>query len=224
MSTTVAARRFFDTTVGKKALMALTGVVLFGFLVGHVAGNLQVFAGEEKVNAYAKFLHETTLLLWGTRVVVVGSLALHILMMVQLYKLSRADGRPVGYKKKQNRGASFTSLFMPASGVALGLFFVYHILHFTTGQAHHDFRDVEPYHNMVSAFQRPLIALVYLAAMGFLAVHLAHGLYSFTHSLGVSHPGYAARIKLVAIFVAVLLALAFASIPLLIMTGRFPQA
>ncbi|MSP62653.1 MAG: succinate dehydrogenase cytochrome b subunit [Myxococcales bacterium] len=218
MSATTADRisSFYQTSIGKKVVMAATGVILFGFLVGHLLGNVQIFAGADKFNAYAEFLHNTPSLLWGTRIVLLLSLFGHVTAVVQLYR-ARAEARPVQYKVKRNRGATLASRLMLVSGVAVFAFIIFHLLHFTTGTVHGDFKPDDPAHNLISAFTIPTVALAYVVAMGLVAMHLYHGLWSFTQSLGVSHPRYTGRIKASAMLVSVALCAAFASIPILIL-------
>jgi succinate dehydrogenase / fumarate reductase cytochrome b subunit len=219
--TAIAATKtpgFYSTTVGKKAVMAVTGVVLLGFLVGHVLGNLQVFAGREKIDGYAEFLHHSAGLLWGTRAVLLVAVIGHIRAAVQLYAL-RAEARPVAYAKKVDRGATLMSRVMLYTGFALLAFIVYHLLHFTTGTLHQHFVEGEVYGNITSAFSQPVIAGAYVAAMIMLAMHLQHGLFSMTQSLGLSHPAYAARAKAAAAVVAILLAVGFAAIPVAVLGG-----
>ena len=222
---TVPARllSFTATTVGKKVVMAATGIILFGFLVGHVAGNLQIFAGAEKINAYSKFLHETPSLLWGARGVLLVALVAHIASVVSLYRL-RAEARPVPYAKKRHRGATLPAIAMLASGVAVVGFIVFHLAHFTTGHATFalkggEFIDLDPYHNMLNAFRLGWVALLYIVAMWLVGMHLAHGLWSMTQSLGFSHPRWTARIRPLAGAVAFCLALAFAIIPIAVALG-----
>lgn len=210
--------RFYDTTVGKKAVMAVTGIVLFGFLVGHMLGNLQVFAGREKINGYAEFLHHSTGLLWGTRAALLLAVVLHVRAAVQLYAL-KAEARPVAYAKKGHRGASVTSRVMIYTGFLLLAFIVFHLLHFTTGTVHDAFVEGDVFHNVTSAFAQPAIAGIYLVAMGMLAMHLHHGLFGMTQSLGLAHPTHAARARALSVVVAIVLALGFAAIPAAVLAG-----
>ncbi len=220
MSATVAAPRagFFDTTVGKKIVMAVTGVILAGFVVGHMAGNLQIFAGATTINDYGKLLHASDELLWGVRLVLIAALVLHVRAAVQLYA-QKAAARPVAYAKKASRAATPASRFMIYSGYVLGGFIVYHILHFTTGNAHPDFVHGDVFHNVTVAFRNPAIAAIYVVAMAFLAMHLSHGLFSFTQSLGLENPRHAARAKRAAQVVAIVVAAGFIAVPLGVLAG-----
>jgi succinate dehydrogenase / fumarate reductase cytochrome b subunit len=212
------ASRLFSATIGKKAVMAVTGVILYGFLIGHVAGNLQVFMGAEKINAYSEFLKHTPSLLWGTRVVLLVSVVLHVVAAVQLTILSRA-ARPIGYTRHASVQASFASRTMIWSGVAILVFVVFHLLHFTTGTVHGDFREGDVFHNMVSGFRVIPVAIGYIAAMALLGMHLYHGGWSMFQSLGLANATHTPRIKRAAAGFAILLGLAFISIPVGILFG-----
>src|SRR5262249_22264345 len=116
--------RLWAASIGKKAVMALTGVILFGFLIGHVAGNLQVFAGPEKINAYSEFLHHSPGILWGTRAVLLVALILHVTAAVQLYA-QKGTARPQKYSRWRRRTSSLPSRWMLWSGFAILLFVIY---------------------------------------------------------------------------------------------------
>ncbi len=212
------APSFYKATIGKKVVMALTGTVGAGFVVVHMAGNLGVMGGAESFNRYAAFLKTSMLVLWAARLVLLGSVVLHIRAALQLYAL-KAAARPVPYAKKAYRAATPASRFMIWSGSALGAFLVFHILHFTTGTLHPSFIEGNVFHNVTSEFQKPLIAGVYLVSMAFLFLHLRHGLYSLTQSLGLSHPRYVNTAKLVANALAFVVAAGFASVPLAVLTA-----
>jgi succinate dehydrogenase / fumarate reductase cytochrome b subunit len=220
MSATAAGTdtRFYRATIGKKVVMAVTGLVLAGFVVVHMAGNLGILGGAEKFNHYAELLRTSMPLLWAARLVLLASVVLHVRAAVQLYAL-KAAARPVAYAKKAHRKASFASRFMIWSGYALAAFIVYHILHFTTGTAHPDYVEGDVFHNVTSAFRNPVIAAIYVVSMAFLFLHLQHGLFSFTQSLGLSHPGYSARAKVVANLVAAVVAAGFAAVPIAVLAA-----
>ena len=213
--------RFFRSTIGMKVLMAVTGVVLFGFLIGHVAGNLLVFAGPAKMDEYARFLKANLGLLWGVRLILLASVAVHIAAAVRLTKL-KADARPVEYDLKRSRASSYAARTMMWSGPIIALFVVYHILHFTTGHAHHshpDFRMETVYDNVVTAFSRPLVSLVYIAAMLAVGLHLWHGLWSMLQTVGLNRPHLEPALRRAAVVVAVLIFGGFIAIPLGVLTG-----
>ncbi len=214
MSATVAGTgsRFYETAIGKKIVMAVTGVILVGFVFVHMTGNLQVLQGADKINHYAKLLRTSMPLLWTARLVLIASVVLHVRAALQLYAL-KAAARPVAYAKKAHRGATLASRTMIWSGYTLAIFIVLHILHFTTGTIHTDFVEGDVFHNVTTAFKNPLIAAGYVVMMGFLFMHISHGIFSLTQSLGLSHPRYSAAAKTVARVLAVIIAVGFAAVP-----------
>lgn len=220
MSATVGSTgsRFYDATIGKKIVMAVTGVILVLFVVVHMAGNLQILGGAAKINHYAELLRTSMPLLWTARIGLIAATVLHVRAALQLYAL-KAAARPVAYAKKGNRGATLASRSMIWSGYALGLFIVLHILHFTTGTVHSDFIEGDVFHNVTTAFRSPVIAGIYIVSMGFLYLHLSHGLFSFTQSLGLSHPRYSAVAKGAAGVVAVVVAAGFVTVPIAVLAA-----
>ena len=220
MSATVAGTgsRFYETAIGKKIVMAVTGVMLVGFVLMHMAGNLQLFGGADKFNHYAQLLRTSMPLLWTARIVLIAAVALHVRAALQLYAL-KAAARPVAYAKKAHRGATLASRTMIWSGYGLALFIVLHILHITTGTVHSDFVEGDVFHNVTSAFKNPLIAGAYVVSMGFLYMHISHGIFSLTQSLGLSHPRYSATAKIVARVLSVIIAVGFAAVPIAILAA-----
>lgn len=213
------AFRFYDSTVFKKAVMAVTGLILFGFVIGHLIGNLQVFEGPEKLDNYAKFLHSIPAALWTARLVLLFSVGLHILMTIQLVQLKNA-ARPVAYVKKDNSHSSYASRTMYWSGPIILAFVIYHILHLTLGVAQpNGFVEGSVYANVVHGFQNPLISGFYVLAMVLLCMHLYHGLFSMFQSLGAHHPNYTPIIRSFAKVMAILIAVGNISIPLSILAG-----
>ena len=211
----------FDATIIKKAIVALTGAILFAFLVGHLLGNLQVFAGDhgKKMDDYARFLKSMPELLWTTRITLLVALTLHIVCTVQLWNLKNA-ARSVAYVKKDNSHSSLASRTMYYSGPMIFFFVVYHLLHFTWGVAQPSlFADGQVYRNVVVGFQQPLIAIVYVIAMGLLCLHLNHGLFSMWQTLGVNHPKYTPWFKKGAAAISILMFLGFSSIPAGVIAG-----
>ena len=124
--------RFYQTTLGKKVVMAISGVILIGFVLGHMAGNLQIFLGPEKLDAYAEFLHSMPALLWGTRVVLLVSIFAHFLSAFSLWKQNKA-ARPRGYAKQVSQATTYAARTMKWGGVIVLLFITYHLLHLTIG-------------------------------------------------------------------------------------------
>ena len=126
------AIHFYQAAIGKKVVMAVTGVVMFGYLVGHLAGNLQVYLGQERMDNYAAFLHATPALLWPVRALLLVSVVLHIVASIQLTRLKQ-EARPNGYVKKEAIASSYASRTMMWSGPIIAVFVIYHILDLTTG-------------------------------------------------------------------------------------------
>jgi len=213
MNATNAKVSFYTTTTGKKIVMAVTGLVLVGFVVVHMAGNLGIFAGAESFNHYAALLRTSMPLLWTARLVLLGSVVLHVRAAMQLYAL-KAAARPVAYAKKTYRAAPLASRFMIVSGYALACFLVFHILHLTTGTLHSDFVEGDVFYNVILAFANPVIALVYVASMAMFYMHLQHGIFSLMQSLGLSHSRYALKAKVVAHVLAAVVAAGFAIAPI----------
>ena len=178
----------WESSVGKKAVMAATGLILVAYLITHVLANLLVFDGPDRINRYAALLHSTGGPLWTARLVLLVAAILHIVAAVQLTLRSRA-ARPQAYAGPRVSQASTTaSRTMRWGGVLVLVFLVYHILHFTTGAAHPDFVALNPYHNVSTGFRSIWVAAFYLVAMAFLGLHLYHGVWSSGRSLGVSQP------------------------------------
>ncbi len=213
-----------DSTIGKKALLAVSGVVIFGFVIGHMLGNLQVFLGPEKLNAYAATLHNTPALLWGTRIVLLVSIVTHVSMAMQLVMLSRA-ARPVSYFKQQNVATNYAALTMKLSGPILLLYIVFHLAHFTfpgvaLGSYEHSATNV--YANVVQAFSVPWVAAVYILAQLLVGLHLYHGAWSLFQTLGLNHPRYEAKKLLVARSLAMLVVVGNVSMPVCVLIGVIP--
>lgn len=213
--------RLFSSSLGKKAIMAVTGFLMFGFVVGHMVGNLQVFAGDGgvKLNAYAAFLKHTPALLWGTRIGVGLSLVLHVWAAITLKHLS-SEARPVAYKMVRPQESTAASRNMFWGGITLFFYVIYHLLHLTCGVAAPiEFSHEDVYRNLIQSFQNPALAGVYVLAMGALGMHLYHGLYSLFQTLGLNHPGYMPRIRNGAKIFGLLVAAGFSSIPVAILAG-----
>jgi succinate dehydrogenase / fumarate reductase cytochrome b subunit len=211
-----------QTSVGKKAIVAVTGVVMFGFLVGHMAGNLQVFLGPEKINAYAAFLKGSLPLLWGTRVLLLASVAAHIYYSLVLAS-EAGSARPRAYAKRENNVTNLAAISMKLSGPTVAIFIIYHLLHLTAGYsptgAH---SETNVYANVVGSFQIPWLAGLYIVAQLLLGVHLFHGAWSFFQTLGLSHPRYDAFRRTFAVGLTVLIVGGNISIPAAIASGLFP--
>lgn len=218
----------YRSSVGKKVMMAVSGIVLFGFVVGHMLGNLKFFEGAEALDSYALFLREVGYplvpeygALWGFRLLLLGAVGIHIVAAVQLWGQSRkARGR--GYRKAESMVFSYASRTMRWGGVIIAAFVVYHLLHMTTGDVHPDFEYGSVYHNLVAGFQSPLVAGFYLVAVGALCLHLYHGLWSVFSTLGVQNRRIDRVRRPLAAILSVGLFLGYALVPLAILAGVRP--
>jgi succinate dehydrogenase cytochrome b subunit len=213
------AIRFYQASIGKKAVMAATGVVLFGYVIGHLLGNLQVYAGQEQMDRYAAFLHSMPALLWVVRAFLLACVAAHIVASLQLTRLKQ-QARPVDYAKKEAIASTYASRTMMWSGPIIAAFVIFHILDLTTGVANTaQFRELHAYENLVYSFRRIPVAIAYVFAIGLLSMHLYHGLWSMFQSVGFNHPRYTPAIRRIAAWLAILIAAGFISIPISVMTG-----
>ena len=224
MSTTAAAlagRReltFFRTTVGKKAAMAVSGVVLFGFVLAHLAGNLQIYEGPKKLDDYARFLRSVPALLWGARIVLLAMVAVHIASSVQLALIKRR-ARPIRYVKKETLQANYATRTMYWSGPIVLCFIVYHLLHLTFGAVRLPFHEGDVYANVVAGFQVVPVSLFYIVSMVLLGMHLNHGLWSLFQSLGLFHPRFTPLLKTLAGVLSLLIVVGNISIPISVLAG-----
>jgi len=210
---------FWASTVGKKVLMALSGIVLFAYVVAHLLGNLQIYLGSELINRYAEMLHSNEGLLWTARIILLAAVLVHALAGFLLW-LRRREARPIPYRTKENIQASAASRTMIWTGFVIAAFVVYHVLDLTVGVAHAgSYVELNPANNVVTGFSHAVPALLYVVAMIALGLHLWHGVYSMFGSLGLSHPRYTAGVKKLAALVATLIALANISIPVAVLTG-----
>ena len=198
--------------------MAVTGLVLFGFLILHMLGNLQVFLGREVMNHYAETLHGNPGLLWVARVVLLVSVVLHTWAAIQLSAV-KAAARPVAYVKPGNVQGSTGSRTMMLSGPVIALFVIGHLLHFTTGTIHPQFVELHAYENVVNGFANPIAAGLYIVAMILVGFHLSHGIWSMFQSIGFSHPRYTPLIKKFAGVFSWILIAGFISVPIAVLAG-----
>ena len=216
------------TVIGKKIVMAVTGVVLIGFVIGHVLGNLKIFSGPNEINAYSRFLREVGQpelgygqLLWIVRIVLLVCVGLHITAAVQLTRMNWA-ARPIGYTMKRNIETSFAARVMRWGGLLLVLFIVFHLLHLTggvVGFSAGQFKHLAVYQNVVAAFAVWPIALFYILAMCALCLHLSHGIWSMLQTLGWSTARNEVKLKLLSRGIALVVFIGFTSVPVAVMAG-----
>jgi succinate dehydrogenase / fumarate reductase cytochrome b subunit len=211
---------FFGSSIGKKVVMAATGLVLVGFVVGHMIGNLQVYLGAEALNGYAEFLRHFLhgQGIWLARGGLLVAVALHIWAATTL-TLGNWKARPIGYRQWQARESTYASRTMVWSGPILAAFIVYHLLHLTTGQAHPEFVASDVYRNVVIGFQNPFTSAFYILAMLALGLHMYHGLWSLLQTLGLSHDRWNPWRRVIAALVAGVVVVGNISIPVAVLTG-----
>ena len=190
---------FWRSSIGGKTTMAVTGVLLFLFVIAHLLGNLQIFAGPKALNDYAKMLHDLGPLLWVARIGLLAIFALHVITAIRLSKANKA-ARPVAYAKESTVQASFASRSMLFSGLSLLAFVIYHLMHFTVGAVHADDvalkgADFNVYAMVVASFSRMPVVIAYVAFQVLLFLHLNHGLQSFAQTLGWNHARYTPMVK-----------------------------
>ena len=209
---------FFASSIGRKIIMAATGVILFGFVIAHLVGNLQAYQGPERLNAYGEALRHYMAMLWAARLTLLAAVGLHIWSAWSLTQDNRR-ARAVSYDRWEPQASTYASRTMRWSGVLLALFVVYHLLHFTIGSAHPDFVPGDVYHNFVTGFQNPLVSAFYILAMICLGFHLWHGLWSILQTFGVSNPTLDRARYTLAAAVTTAIVLGNISFPVAVLTG-----
>ena len=220
----------FNTSIGKKVAMAATGFILFGFVIGHLSGNLQIFAHPDKINAYAHLLESLGPGLWVIRIFLLVTVVVHIWVAIQL-TLENRRARPDGYEKQTTLRATLASRYMRWTGFVVLAFIVYHLLHFTVRVTHGpgaypmtvlaDGTAVRDVHSMmVLGFQNPLLAVFYLISVGLLSWHLRHGLVSMFQSIGLKTRPWSQLLERVSIGICILYFIGNALIVVAAMTGQ----
>ena len=218
----------WGTMVGKKVVMAVTGLVLVGFVIAHMLGNLKIFLGAEAIDAYAVFLRTMgepmfpySALLWVVRVVLLVCVALHITAAVQLTRMNWT-ARPHSYDTKKSIATTYAARTMRWSGVILALFIVYHLLHLTAGAVGFrpgQFHDLSVYHNVVAGFSVWYVALFYILAMACLCLHLDHGIWSMLQTLGWNNARTTWAHQILSRGVALVVFIGFISVPVAVLGG-----
>jgi succinate dehydrogenase / fumarate reductase, cytochrome b subunit len=213
------------SSLGAKALMALSGLALVGFVLIHMLGNLQVFLGQDTFNAYAAMLKGNALVLWGARIVLLAAVLLHIAGGLRLAALNR-KARPVGYSVYRPRAATLFGRYMALSGLVVMAFIVYHLLHFTIGVVHSEhfiLRDAlgrhDVYSMFVRSFQNPVVSCAYIVAILLLGMHLWHGVASTCQSLGLNTPKYRPLIETLGTGLAFVVVVGNCAMPIAVLLG-----
>ena len=217
--------RWYKTSLGKKYIMGITGLIMVGFVVAHMLGNLSIFGGAGGINGYAEHLRAFPPLLWVFRGVMLVAFILHIWMGITLY-LENKSARPQQYAMKKNQRTTFSAETMIWTGAILGVFIVYHLLHFTVHAFNPSFNKMidrttetprfDVFHMMTSSFNNFGVTIVYVAAMIVLLLHLRHGIQSFFQSLGLTNDATLPKLTTGGRWVAGVVAIGFLFTPILI--------
>jgi succinate dehydrogenase / fumarate reductase cytochrome b subunit len=227
----IALSAFYRSSIGRKMIVALTGVILMLFVVGHLLGNLQIFLGPRWVNDYAQHLRDLGPLLWLVRFVLLVSVLLHIYFTI-LLAIENRRARPLPYVKKENVKASFASRHMVVSGVVVLAFIIFHLLHFTgrNFDPHFPLLKNDPlnhydvYSMMVYGFQNVYVSSFYIIGLFLLTLHLTHGASSFFQSLGLNDKKLTPQLAFGARVFAWLLFIGYTAIPVAVLLGFIQPA
>ncbi|HEX3067526.1 MAG TPA: succinate dehydrogenase cytochrome b subunit [Thermoanaerobaculia bacterium] len=215
----------YRSAIVKKAVMAVTGIFLFGWILLHMLGNLKVYLGPEHYNAYAQFLitmgapllpNKTALVIVRTLLIIAA--ILHIVAATQLTIMNR-KARPIGYREREYVAGSYAARTMRWGGVIILLFVFYHLGHLTFGKFHPDFIEGDVYHNFVTGFQVWWVSAFYIIANLALGTHLYHGLWSMFNSLGLNHPGFNPWKRVFATTFAIVVTAGNVSFPIAVLIG-----
>ncbi|MEO8944888.1 MAG: succinate dehydrogenase cytochrome b subunit [Gemmatimonadaceae bacterium] len=214
-------QRFWRSTIGKKVVMAVTGIIGIGFVLAHITGNLLVFKGADAINSYSHFLHGPGAeLLWLARIVLIVAVILHVWASYALTQQSHA-ARSEGYVKRVPQVSTPASRVMRWGGVVVLIFIVFHILHFTTGTFHPGgvYVEGDVYHNVVQAFHVWWVAAFYMVAMVFLGLHLYHGAWSSARTLSIAGDSPHPLHHRLSVLIALVVWLGFTLVPLGVVLG-----
>ncbi len=216
---------FYSSSIGKKWIVALTGLVLVAYVFGHLAGNLQVFLGANQLNSYAALLHSTGPLLWVVRVFLLAAFVLHIVATIHLAVQNRL-ARPQKYAVKQHKRSTIASRTMALSGLTVLSFVIYHLLHFTVRTVPPDFAyyvDVQGRHDtyrmVVEGFQNYWATGFYVLGVGLLCLHLSHGFASLLQTFGITNKSIMTALVVGARVLALGVFLGYISIPAAVVAG-----
>ncbi|HEX5366868.1 MAG TPA: succinate dehydrogenase cytochrome b subunit [Acidimicrobiales bacterium] len=217
----------YRSAVGKKWVMALTGIVLMGYVFAHMIGNLKVYLGAEDINHYGEFLRDLlvpilprTVALWLMRVGLAVAFALHVHAAYSLTRMNRRARAGGGYVSKRDyQAATAASRSMRWTGVVVGLFLVWHLADLTWGTVNPDFVRGDVYRNMVASFERPAVSAIYIVANIALGLHLFHGAWSMFQSLGLNNPRWNSWRRGFAVAFATVVMVGNVSFPIAVLTG-----
>lgn len=212
------------SSVGSKVIVAVTGILLFLFITGHMFGNFLLFKGADPLNSYAHMLQNLGAYLWIIRTTLAGLLFLHMFFALKI-TWDNYRARPINYRAKKNMEASLTVRTMWITGILIFVFLSYHIMHFTLhvisaqNVVYLADKNKDVFKMVVLGFQDPITSISYIASMVFMGFHISHGLPSLCQTLGISHPKYDFFIRIGGSLAAWLIVLGDISMPLLVLTG-----
>jgi len=214
---------FYKSSIGKKWIVGITGLILLLFVIGHLIGNLQIFIGQEVFDKYAAFLQGLGDLLWAVRIFLITVFVLHIVTTI-LLAIQNRKARPERYAVNHYKRSTFASRTMLISGLIVLCFVIVHLLDFTFMKTHPEFRTLEDpqhlhdtYHMVIALFQQPLFALFYVLGVFLLCLHLSHGIQSFFQTLGLNSKHLTPRLVFGGRVVAWAIFAGYAAIPLAIL-------
>jgi len=216
---------FLSSSVLNKIVVAVTGLVLVGFVSGHMLGHLLMFVGQDAYNTYAQNLQSLGPLLWGIRIFLLVCAVLHIIGTINITNKNK-NAKAVGYNVKKYQNSTFSSRFMIYAGLAILFFVIYHLLHFTLGVVNADYYNTfdsmqrhDVYTMMIMSFKNPIIAVVYLLAVGFLGLHLNHGIKSVFQTLGLNKDSRRSKFELLSLVASLFITVGYMIVPIAILLG-----
>ena len=223
--------QFYRSAIGKKWIMAITGIALIGFVLFHMIGNLKLFISKEELNLYGEALRDIpghllprTVLLWSLRIGLILAFVFHIVAAYQLTMLNR-KARPDRYRSQRDYiAADFASRTMRWTGIIVLLFIIFHLFDLTWGPANPDWVRGDPYNNLIYSLDRPAVAIAYSLAMIALAFHLYHGTWSLFQSLGINNPRYNKARRSLAIGIASIVLVGNMTFPIAVQLGLVEPA
>jgi succinate dehydrogenase / fumarate reductase cytochrome b subunit len=222
---TSIAGQLTGTSIGKKILVAVSGFVSFGYIAGHMAGNLQIFLGQNQLNTYAETLHSLGAGLWVVRLALAAFFITHIWLGIQL-RAENWMAKPQTNKRQAHKKSTIASRTMIYTGLLILTFFIYHVLHFTARTTDARFENlIDPlgrydvYSMVILGFQNPVISIFYVMAILFLTYHLSHGISSMLQSMGWNNPRSQKLMDRLSIIIAVVIFLGYVAVPISVLAG-----
>jgi succinate dehydrogenase / fumarate reductase cytochrome b subunit len=216
---------FYGSSIGKKWIVALTGLVLIGYVFGHLAGNLQIFISPNQLNTYAAFLHSLGPILWVVRLFLIAAFVLHIFTTIRL-AIENRKARGAGYETKRHIKSSLASRTMVLSGLIVLCFVIYHLLHFTVRNVPPEFAQYvdekgrhDTFRMVVEGFHNPFATAFYVLGVGLLCLHLSHGFGSVLQTFGLTNKSLLKALSYATRALAALIFAGYIIIPVSVLAG-----